>query len=154
MPVCFRYLVMGSKWVANHVLLKSKYVCCVWVDMKCALEYRISWSFHSICMFMHSCLCAMCFHACCCICTVCLHVFEFYLWQQKKEREALRPTVSWSNWHVNHVSVGGRSVRMCVCERSMTYLQRQRVTAGVLSSSPSRSDAPHSEKRFRSAVQR
>lgn len=79
---------------------------------------------------MHTCLCAVC-----------------YLWL-KKGRRALRLSASWSNWHVNHLSVGGIWVRVCECvfllvERSMTSLKRQHVTARALSSLPSCSDASH-----------
>lgn len=99
------------------------------------------WSMVSVCLCIHPCARCAFMHAVVSVRCVCMCLNSIYGYK-KGGGEALRPAVSWSNWHVNHVSVGGRSVCMCVCERSMTYLQRQHATAGVLSSSPSYFDTP------------
>lgn len=43
---------------------------------------------------------------------VCLN--SIYGLKKKIKREALRPATSWSNWQVNHVSVGRISVCACL----------------------------------------
>lgn len=93
----------------------------------------------SACLCTHACAQCAFMHGVVSVRCVCMCVWILFM---VKKKEALRPAASWSNWHFNHVSVGGISVCMCVCERSKTYLQRQRMTAGVLSSSPSCSDTP------------
>lgn len=101
------------------LLFKSKYVHSVCVGgWRWAMEWRLCWSFHSISMFMHSCLCAMCFHAWHCICTVYLHVYLNSIYGLKKGR----PAASWSNWQVNHVSVGRLSV--CVFVKDPWLISR------------------------------
>lgn len=96
-------------------------------------------------MFMHSCLCAMCFHARRRISTVCLHVCFISIYGLKKNKKT-RP---WGpllpgliGMLIMSLWVGYQCVCVCVCERFMTYLKRHRMTAGVLSSSPSCSDTP------------
>lgn len=97
------------------------------------MEWRLHWSFHGICMFTHSCLCAMCFHAWHCVCTVYLHVWSIYgkkKERKKKKKEASRPAASWSNWHVNHVSVGRVSACMrvfCVFVKDLWLISRGNV---------------------------
>lgn len=56
-----------------------------------------------------------------CMALILYGAFEFYLWPKKIGRPGglLLPGL---NWHVNHVSVGGIPVLVCVCQRSMTYL--------------------------------
>lgn len=57
------------------------------------MEWRLCWSFHGISMFMHSCLCAMCFHAWRCICMVYLHVClnSIYGFKKRRPRGLLLP---------------------------------------------------------------
>ena len=120
------YLVMGSKREANCVYYWSQnmHIVCVGV-YEWVLEWKIIWSFHSICMFMHSCLYAMCFHAWrCMICLVCLHLCLNSIYGFKK-REAFGPAASWSNWHVNHVSVGG--IAVCVFVKDPWLISRGNV---------------------------
>lgn len=119
----FRYFYIRSIGDANHMC----YLSFVGVDRSgigAKNQFIISWYLH---VYAYMSACSVLFMA--------------------EKREALRPSASWSNWHVNHFSVGGILVRvyLCACvlvERSMTYLKRQHVTAGALSSLPSCSDAP------------
>lgn len=112
-----------------------------WMDVGNGMKtaFFISW-YAYVCLYLciHACVQCAFMPAVVFVRRICMCVWILFTAIKKKKRKALRPAASWSNWHVNQVSVGWISVCVCVCvcERSVTYLQRQRVTAGVLSSSP------------------
>lgn len=62
----------------------------------------------SVCLRIHACARCAFMHGAVLVRCICMCV----LFMAKKE--ALRPAASWSNWHVNHVSVGRISACMCV----------------------------------------
>lgn len=111
----------------SYLLFKSKYVhiVCGWMEVGIGMKNQLIISWYCICIFVHSSLCAMYFHAWRGICTVCLN--SIYGKKKKKEGEALRPAASWSNWNVNHVSVGGISVCVCVFVKDPWVISRGNV---------------------------